>query len=733
MSLQFDQLLNTISATDTVNANIAITLTGQGASSVNIKSNAQNFVLYSEQFQQTNWTKANVTVTADAVVAPNGTTTADQLIEDTSAIAARPTYQQASVSGFGIVTFSVYAKPNNRGNIQLDVWDGGNNAAGAYFNINTGTVSSTSVAGTGFTTVGTSITSAGNGWYRCSVSVNRGATTYLYHRIQFSATYPFATYTGDGASGIYLWGAQTEVAGAPGTYIATTTSAVAYSNPAISFNGSNLIGVQSDGSLYIGPSANGALQAQRTDSTVVGGNSRGQNAVDWQTSRTSATQVANGTYSTVVGGIGNTATQYAVAGGYFNVAGGYYTVAFGQNNTASGGTSAVLSGQNNFTNAAFSVIGGGQNNGSSTQVGVYNFIGSGWGNTGTLLAAVTTQAGTLTANSTSVTLSTTNSSIKVGQMVTGTGIVGAYLTTPPTFVVSISGTALTLSQNASASGSQTLSFFTPHGVVVGGGNNQASGAYSFIGGGGDAGTSANRNVASGDWSFVGGGTKNIASGLSSVIVGGGTYSGGGVSGHVASGTGSFVGGGFGHQATGSVTTISGGDTNLANGYGSTVVGGRLGTTRGTTGLIVFPACYQPITNYYGASQAAILILARQTTDATPTVLASDNTAAGTSNQVILPNNSAYYFKGEIIAGVTGAGNTSAWTIEGAIKRGASAAATSIVGTPIINNIAYDSGASTWTVTATADTTNGGLAITVTGQASTTIRWVARINTTEMTY
>jgi hypothetical protein len=45
----------------------------------------------------------------------------------------------------------------------------------------------------------------------------------------------------------------------------------------------------------------------------------------------------------------------------------------------------------------------------------------------------------------------------------------------------------------------------------------------------------------------------------------------------------------------------------------------------------------------------------------------------------------------------------------------------------------DVGAATWTIAVTADTTNGGLAITFTGQLATTIRTVAQIRTTEMTY
>jgi hypothetical protein len=73
-----------------------------------------------------------------------------------------------------------------------------------------------------------------------------------------------------------------------------------------------------------------------------------------------------------------------------------------------------------------------------------------------------------------------------------------------------------------------------------------------------------------------------------------------------------------------------------------------------------------------------------------------------------------------------------WSFEGGIKRGASAAATTLIQS-VINPVAADAGASSWIVALSADTTNGGLAVTVTGQAATTIRWVCKIETTEMTY
>ena len=133
------------------------------------------------------------------------------------------------------------------------------------------------------------------------------------------------------------------------------------------------------------------------------------------------------------------------------------------------------------------------------------------------------------------------------------------------------------------------------------------------------------------------------------------------------------------------------------------------------------------------NQSALLILARQTTDATATVLTSDASAAGTTNQVILPNNSAYLFKATVVSGVTGGGNTSGWKLEGVIKRGANAASTTLVGAVTTTLLGQNAGASGWTITATADTTNGGLAFTFTGQAGTTIRTVCKVETTEMTF
>ena len=496
--------------------------------------------------------------------------------------------------------------------------------------------------------------------------------------------------------------------------VTSTASAVNYINVtgATTTNAPVVSALGSDTNipLVVQPKGTGALQAQLNDGTTTGGNARGANAVDWQTSRSAAVQVASGANSVLGGGFGSLAS-----GSVSGVFAGNQCQATNFNTAVLGGTFNVASGINS------TVVGGASN----TSAGYFNFMGGGFTNSGTSGASVTTQSGTMNGT-TAVTLSGSNASIRVGQYITGTSIAS------DTYVAAISGTSLTLSKVASGSSTSTLSFFTPHGVVVGGGNNQATGAYSFIGGGGDAGTAANRNVASGDWSFVGGGVKNTASGLGSFIGGGGS-DGTSVLGNTASGVLSFIGGGFVNTASSQGTVIGGGAANTANSLYGSIAGGVRGTTRAIQGNQAVAPCVVPIADVSGVSQLSLLVLARQTTDATATVLTSNGSGAGTTNQVILPNNAAYFFRGEVVSGVTGGGNTKGWTIEGVIKRGANAASTALVGTPTVTSMYADVGAATWTIALSADTTNGGLAVTFTGQAGTTIRTVARINTVEMTF
>ena len=255
-------------------------------------------------------------------------------------------------------------------------------------------------------------------------------------------------------------------------------------------------------------------------------------------------------------------------------------------------------------------------------------------------------------------------------------------------------------------------------VVVGGNNNRAASAYSAsVGGAG--------NISEGTFAGIFGGNANSSTGNTSVVCGG--------SSNTSSGTNASVLGSTSSTASGNYAAVVGGAVHNANSNNSAVIGGERGTSRSISGAFVTPASSVPVSSTTGSSQATTLILGRQTTDATTTRLASDVNTASTSNQLTLPNNSAYAFQGTVIANVTGGGTTSAWTFEGVIKRGASAATTTLVAAVTPSVISQDAGASAWVVSVTADTTLGCLNVTVTGAAATTIRWVCKLETTEVTF
>jgi trimeric autotransporter adhesin len=168
-----------------------------------------------------------------------------------------------------------------------------------------------------------------------------------------------------------------------------------------------------------------------------------------------------------------------------------------------------------------------------------------------------------------------------------------------------------------------------------------------------------------------------------------------------------------------------GEEGTSNGNYSVVIGGYQPNDFGINGRFVMGSLFG------STVQSSSLRLKVDTTDATPSVLRTNSNAAGTTNQVILPNSSAYAFHGTIVARQKASDGTAsaAWKVEGLIRREANAASTVLVNSAltVLDNTPA------WGLALTADTTNGGLKIEVTGAAATNIRWVATINTSEVTY
>lgn len=135
-----------------------------------------------------------------------------------------------------------------------------------------------------------------------------------------------------------------------------------------------------------------------------------------------------------------------------------------------------------------------------------------------------------------------------------------------------------------------------------------------------------------------------------------------------------------------------------------------------------------------SSYAGNYVLSAETSTAQTTARLRTNTApADSTNQIILPNNSAYAFTGIVVARQQSSvgTQTAAWLIKGLIRKEGTTGSTVLV-TSILEVIKYPS--STWTISIVADTTNGGLAIDVTSPSSAgNIRWVATVQTAEVIY
>ena len=173
-------------------------------------------------------------------------------------------------------------------------------------------------------------------------------------------------------------------------------------------------------------------------------------------------------------------------------------------------------------------------------------------------------------------------------------------------------------------------------------------------------------------------------------------------------------------------SISIGQNNLAQQAGSVVIG--IYGHSNTQGKYVYSHAYL---GGQGNAQTGTFVLIASTTDATATSMATGSGSVTAVKQMTLPNNSAYTFSGTIVAREKASEGTDvgAWEVKGIIRREANAGTTVLVNS-VINEFNAPTG---WAVALTADTTNGCLKIAVTGVASTNIRWVATIQTSEVTY
>jgi hypothetical protein len=295
-----------------------------------------------------------------------------------------------------------------------------------------------------------------------------------------------------------------------------------------------------------------------------------------------------------------------------------------------------------------------------------------------------------------------------------------------------------IADNTSAGGNKRGSDATDWQRVRSLASRVASGQYSTISGGNDniatgqSGTVAggSTNSANSTGAAVGGGTSNSITGAQGCISGGQsntasathTSVSGGQS-NTSSAAHASVGGGQGNEATATHAHVGGGQFNFANGIYSWSAGGYYAIARSIYGVGIRASGRFAST---GDAQSMCAVARVATTNATPAAVTNDGAAAGATNQLVLPNNSLYAFKAIVTVREAATGDSAAWDVTGAVKRGANAASTALLGTPTVTSIGADAGAATWTIAVTADTTNGAVRFTATGEAAHSLKWVVDV-------
>mgnify|MGYP000184375157 CR=1 FL=1 len=180
---------------------------------------SQNMLVRSEEMDNVNWVKTDTTVTANAVVSPDGLTTADLLTEGVAGTGQ--ILQTVTVVPQKPYTASLYFKYGNHDWIRVLFYETSTgNTSHVWVNLTTGALGTSTSSGTGVTNLGTTITNIGNGWYRVTISAtftNTSASLYVTSATANNSITPVNNGTR------YQWGAQVNQGSVAAAYQKTTT------------------------------------------------------------------------------------------------------------------------------------------------------------------------------------------------------------------------------------------------------------------------------------------------------------------------------------------------------------------------------------------------------------------------------------------------------------------------------------------------------------------------------
>lgn len=187
-----------------------------------VEEQRTNLLTYSGDFSNSAWVKTSVTATAGAA-SPDGLNTAFSLVAS-AGTAASVIVNQTEVTAGATHTQTYIVKAGVLRYIQIAGSTGFSTSTFVNFDLVLGTITRND------TSAAASIKPLGDGWYSCSLTLTSNASQtrgqVALFLIENATSSRGSSFTSDGASGVYIWGAQLEVGSFPTSYIPTAGTAV---------------------------------------------------------------------------------------------------------------------------------------------------------------------------------------------------------------------------------------------------------------------------------------------------------------------------------------------------------------------------------------------------------------------------------------------------------------------------------------------------------------------------
>ena len=187
--------------------------------------NGANSLLRSDEIDNAAWSKSNVTVSANTATAPDGTATADEVIETVANGAHLITQTANRTSAIAeLCAYGWYKQTGLTRDVRIICGNEQTNYSECTFNLAAGTKGA--VANNGTSTNGRAfIVAGGSGWYYCAVVATAAAATTMVHQPQFNNA-GSTSYAGSTSAKIAMWRVGMAISAQPTRGGLTTTAAL---------------------------------------------------------------------------------------------------------------------------------------------------------------------------------------------------------------------------------------------------------------------------------------------------------------------------------------------------------------------------------------------------------------------------------------------------------------------------------------------------------------------------